>query len=125
MAHEPIRTLLARLRKSAGRTDAGDLSDARLLQRFAAERDEAAFEVLVQRFGPMVLGVCRRVLGDHDAEDAFQTTFLVLARKAGSLARRELVGNWLWGVAYRTARRARADAGRRHVRERQDRMAPA
>jgi RNA polymerase sigma factor (sigma-70 family) len=126
MAHEPIRAVLARLRMSAGRTGAEDLSDARLLQRFAAERDEAAFEALVRRFGPMVLGVCRRVLGDaHEVEDAFQASFLVLARKAPSLARQELLGNWLWGVAYRTARRARADAARWHARERQGRMAPA
>jgi RNA polymerase sigma factor (sigma-70 family) len=126
MGHEPIWALLARLRKSADGLGAEEPSDACLLQRFAVERDEAAFEILVRRFGPMVLGVCRRILGDvHDAEDAFQATFLVLARKAPSLAHRELVGNWLWGVACRTARRARADAARRHARERQDRMARA
>src|SRR5215472_10939055 len=117
MARGPIGTLIKYLHKSAGRPGADDLSDARLLERFAADRDEAAFEVLVGRFGPMVLGVCRRVLGDvHAAEDAFQATFLVLARKAHALRRQELLGNWLWGVAYRTARRAKADAARWHAR---------
>src|SRR5262245_34811390 len=82
----------------------GALNDGRLLERFLAERDEGAFEALVRRHGPMVLGVCRRVLKDaHDAEDAFQATFLVLVGKAASLVRRETVGNWLYGVAYHTA----------------------
>jgi RNA polymerase sigma factor (sigma-70 family) len=74
---------------------------------------------LVRRHGPMVLGVCRRVLGNHhDAEDAFQATFLVLARKAGSIVPRELVGNWLYGVAHRTALKARTRIGKQRVRER-------
>src|SRR5262245_27020479 len=81
----------------------GDLSDEELLGRFVARRDEAAeaaFAALVERYGPMVLGVCRRVLGDrHEAEDAFQATFLVLARKGASIARRERLANWLFGVA--------------------------
>ena len=86
---------------------AGLLSDEELLGRFVgAERDdaaEAAFAALVERHGPMVLGVCRRVLGDrHEAEDAFQATFLVL-RKASSIARRGQLANWLFGVACRTA----------------------
>jgi hypothetical protein len=68
------------------------------------ERDEACFDALVHRYGPMVFGVCRRVLhSHHDAEDAFQATFLVLVRKASSLRRREAVASWLYGVAYRTA----------------------
>jgi RNA polymerase sigma factor (sigma-70 family) len=99
----------------------GDLSDERLLDRFVARRDETAeeaFAELVQRHGPMVLGVARRVLGDaHEAEDAFQATFLVLARKAASVVRREKVANWLYGVAVRTAKEARVRTARRRARE--------
>jgi RNA polymerase sigma factor (sigma-70 family) len=95
------------------------LADADLLERFATERAEAAFAVLVRRHGPMVLGACRRILGDHHAaEDAFQTTFLVLARKAACLRRPELLGNWLYGVACRTARKARGRRLRRDACER-------
>jgi cobalt-zinc-cadmium efflux system membrane fusion protein len=97
----------------------GELPDARLLERFVAGRDQAAFAALVRRHGPVVLGVCQRALGDApDADDVFQTTFLVLARKAASLGRPALVGNWLYGVAYRTAVRARSEAARRRGRER-------
>jgi RNA polymerase sigma factor (sigma-70 family) len=95
-------------------------SDARLLARFLATRDEAAFATLVRRHGPMVLGVCRRVLRHaQDAEDAFQAAFLVLARKAGSVLKQEAVGSWLYMVAYRTAQRARAGQARRRAREKQ------
>src|SRR5260370_41363166 len=84
--------------------EAGGLSDAQLLERFVTRRDEAAFEVLVWRHGPTVLGVCRRVLQhEQDAEDAFQATFLVLARKAGSIGRRPALGSWLYRVAPRGA----------------------
>src|SRR5207253_10234747 len=80
-----------------------------LLERFARERDQAAFEVLVWRHGAMVLGVCQRVLGHRqDAEDALQATFLALVRQARSISRRASVGSWLHKVAYRTALRARA-----------------
>src|SRR5215475_577835 len=83
------------------------LSDGQLLARFVAARDEAAFAALVRRHGPMVLGVCRRVLRDfHHAEDAFQATFLVLARKAPSLTVGESLACWLYRVAYQTALRA-------------------
>jgi RNA polymerase sigma factor (sigma-70 family) len=89
-------------------------TDGQLLKRFVHLHDEAAFAALVQRHGPMVLGVCRRILRqEQDAEDAFQATFLVLVRKAGSLERPELLANWLYGVANRTAQQARAKAARR------------
>jgi RNA polymerase sigma factor (sigma-70 family) len=92
---------------------AGGLDDAELLQRFAANRDEAAFEVLLWRYGPLVLGVCRRMLHrEQDVEDAFQATFLTLIRKAGSIARREALGSWLHQVAYRIGLRARTHAER-------------
>jgi RNA polymerase sigma factor (sigma-70 family) len=99
----------------------GHQSDEQLLDRFVARRDETAeeaFAALVERHGPMVLGVCRRILGDaHEAEDAFQATFLVLARKANSVVRREKVASWLYGVAYRTARETLIRASRRRSRE--------
>src|SRR3954454_17766707 len=98
----------------------GGLSDGQLLEWFANRREgaaEAAFEEVVRRHGPMVLGVCRRLLGDdHAADDAFQATFLVLALKAGSVRNRESLGPWLHGVAARVARRARqTDRGRKEV----------
>jgi RNA polymerase sigma factor (sigma-70 family) len=93
-------------------------TDRQLLERFCRHNDEVAFATLVQRHGPMVLGVCQRVLGHaQDAEDAFQATFLVLLRKAPGLRRPELLGNWLYGVAYRIARKSRIQAYRRHKRE--------
>ncbi len=95
------------------------LSEGGLLDRFVAQGDEAAFAALVARHGPMVLGVCRRALRDeHDVEDAFQATFLVLVRRAGSIRDGELVGHWLHGVAHRVAVRARAVNARRHALER-------
>jgi RNA polymerase sigma factor (sigma-70 family) len=95
-------------------------ADAHLLDLFVRQRDGAAFEALVRRHGPMVLGVCRRVLGNsHDAEDAFQAVFLVLTRKAASIRPRRMVGNWLYGVAFRTSLEARRAGARRQVKERQ------
>ena len=100
---------------------AGQKSDAELLERFVASRDqaaEAAFAALVERHGVMVLGVCRRVLGNRDeADDAFQATFLVLARKASAIARREQLASWLYGVARHVALDARNRAGRQKARE--------
>jgi len=94
------------------------LSEGQLLDRYVARRDDAAFEAIVARHGSMVLGVCRAILHDpNDVDDAFQATFLVLVKKAGTLAHRDLLGNWLYGVAHRVARRARIDAARRRDRE--------
>src|SRR5215468_7458383 len=110
-----MHVLLRYLRRAAPLPAEGRLTDGQLLERFLAWREEAAFEELVRRHGPMVLGVCRRTLhNEHDVEDAFQATFLVLVRKARLVKSRDLVGHWLYGVAYRTAVRARAlDARRR------------
>jgi RNA polymerase sigma factor (sigma-70 family) len=94
-------------------------SDSQLLDHFVRERDHGAFRGLVSRHGPAVLQICRGVLHDpHEAEDAFQATFLVLVRKAGSIKDPEALGGWLRGVAYRTAIRARCSAARRRVIER-------
>src|ERR1700759_2078004 len=95
------------------------LTDGQLRARFVAAGDEASFAALVRRHGPMVLGVCRRVLrNSHDAEDAFQAVFLVLARKAASIRPRTMVGNWLYGVAFRTALEARRAGSKRPFKER-------
>src|SRR4051794_10249542 len=89
-------------------------ADEALLDRFVTKHDEAAFAALVKRHGGMVLGVCRRVLRHaQDAEDACQATFLVLARKAASIRRRESLASWLHGVAYRVSLRLKARTGRR------------
>lgn len=96
------------------------LSDGQLLTAFLAHQDSAAFQVLVKRHGPMVLGVCRRILkNSHDAEDAFQATFLVLLRKAEAIRNRELLGNWLYGVAFRAAMKLKSANATRQWRERQ------
>src|SRR5690349_19260120 len=113
MASTSLNTFLGRFRKALRPPDEAD-SDARLLERFVREGDGAAFASLAGRHGPMVLGVCRRVLGNHhDAEDAFQATFLVLVRKAASIRTLRSVGSWLHGVANRTAREARRARARR------------
>jgi RNA polymerase sigma factor (sigma-70 family) len=114
------------IRSLATPPGAGHDPDALLLEQFAASRDEYAFAALLKRHGPMVLAVCRRVLRDpHDAEDAFQATFLVLARKAGSVRQYASVASWLYGVAYRTALKARAAAARRRSAEREATLARA
>src|SRR5439155_14524110 len=120
MANGDLRMGLEHLRRALLAPGGGGLTDGELLGRFVAARDEAAFEALVHRHGPMVFGVCRRLLGNgHDAEDAFQATFLILARKATSVVKRDAVGSWLYAVAQRTAREARAVLARRRARERQ------
>jgi RNA polymerase sigma factor (sigma-70 family) len=126
MAIGPMSGVIDRLRGTALLTDCGNLTDGQLLESFIARRDEAAFAGLVRRHGPMVLGVCRRILGNsHDADDAFQAAFLVLVRKAGSVEPRELVGNWLYGVACRTAWKAKSAAAKRRLHERQVQPMPA
>jgi RNA polymerase sigma factor (sigma-70 family) len=122
-----MNRLLEQLRRVALHSAVERLSDGELLECFVARRDEAAFEALVRRHGPMVFGVCRRVLRHvHDADDAFQATFLVLVRRASSVRPREAVGNWLHGVAYRTALEARRRTARQQLRERRlGRLPPA
>ena len=120
MSMSPLSTVLGRIRAKALAQEDALLSDGQLLDRYLANRNEQAFAALVRRHGPMVLGVCRRIAThEQDAEDAFQATFLVLVRKAASVAPRERVGNWLYGVACRTAMKARAMSGKRRARERQ------
>ena len=122
MASGPSGAVVRNIQMLFDAGTASGLSDRQLLERFTGGRDasgEAAFEVLVLRHGPMVLRVCRNVLGDStDAEDAFQATFLVLVRRCGSIRRLESLGSWLYGVACRVAARARVDAAKRRSAER-------
>jgi len=118
MTHEQSHAVSNQLRRLIGRQSGCTLTDAQLLEEFVTERDEAAFEVLVWRHGTMVLSLCQRVLHDsHEAEDAFQVTFLVFARKAGSIGKRDSVGSWLYKVAYRVALRLRTRKASRSARE--------
>src|SRR5437762_5308522 len=111
MSHAPVGALLQCLRKELDPSGSASVPDAELLERFARHRDETAFELLVWRHQRMVFGVCRRVLHNvHDAEDAFQATFLALARKAGRITRGEALAGWLYRVACRVALHARARA---------------
>jgi RNA polymerase sigma factor (sigma-70 family) len=119
MAVRRLTRVLQDIRRAALHA-AASLDDGQLLDHFIERQDDAAFAALVQRHSAMVWGVCRRVLAHHhDAEDAFQATFLVLARKAASVRPRALVANWLYGVAHRTALKAKAIAGKRRTREKQ------
>jgi RNA polymerase sigma factor (sigma-70 family) len=117
MPNVPLSAAVAQL----GRvflTSESDATDGELLTRFVRTRDEVAFAELVRRLGPIVLGVCRRVTADtHLAEDAFQATFLVLARRAADIHPRETIRGWLYGVAARTAQKARVMSLRRRTRE--------
>jgi len=118
MAATQLSKVVRQLRGILARQDPADLTDADLWERYVQDRDEAAFEILVRRHGPMVLGVCRRILrNEQDAEDAFQATFLVLVRRAASLQSPSTIANWLHGVACRTALEARSAAARRRDRE--------
>jgi RNA polymerase sigma factor (sigma-70 family) len=112
--------VIQRLRRAVLLREESGMTDGKLLDCFLSQRDDAAFAALVRRPGPMVWGVCRRVLPNyHDAEDAFQATFLVLVRKAAAVQPKEMVANWLYGVASQTALKARSVAARRKGRERQ------
>jgi RNA polymerase sigma factor (sigma-70 family) len=112
--------VIQHLRRAVLLRDGAVQTDEQLLTDYISRHEEAALAALVHRHGPMVWGVCRRVLANHhDAEDAFQATFLVLVRRAVSIASRELLANWLYGVAYQTAVKARASVAKKKVRERQ------
>jgi RNA polymerase sigma factor (sigma-70 family) len=115
-----MNEIFPHLRRTMLRSDGAGLTDGELLECFVTGRDESAFAALVRRHAAMVWGVCRRILPcHHDAEDAFQATFLVLVRKAASVTPRHMVANWLYGVAHQTALNARASAARKRARERQ------
>ncbi len=125
MAASRISTVVQHLRGAAALVDRADQTDGQLLESFVSRQDQAALEALVRRHAAMVWGVCRRVLRNHhDAEDAFQATFLVLVRRAASVTPREMVGNWLYGVAQQTARKAKTTRARRRMREAQQTTMP-
>jgi RNA polymerase sigma factor (sigma-70 family) len=120
MDNSTTHRLLRQIRQLIRTPAHNQASDRQLLERFAEQHDETAFRILVDRHGPLVLGVGRRLLGDaHEAEDVFQATFLVLARKAGARRWRASVGPWLYQVAYRLALKTRTDLGRQRAVERQ------
>jgi len=120
MASTPLIHVVDQLRRAVAPPESMNRSDSQLLDAFLGRRDEAAFADLVRRHGAMVLGVCQRVVGRlQDAEDAFQATFLVLARKANSIRPREKLPSWLYGVALRPAMAARRQLARRDAKERQ------
>src|SRR5215472_15884202 len=111
MPTSPMSEVIRYLRSLLRLPEGAEPTDGQLLECFVSRRESAALEALVRRHAPMVRGVCRRVLQNHhDAEDAFQATFLVLVRKAAVVRPREMVGNWLYGVAHQTALKARATA---------------
>ncbi len=117
MEKRPPADLNSQFRALFGEGRLADLSEGQLLDRFLTRRDEVAFEELIARHGPMVLGVCRRWLADpNDVNDAFQATFLILLRKGRSLRDRKTLSHWLYGVSQRVARRARSQAARRRER---------
>src|SRR5436190_23196360 len=120
MPNRQMNQIMQHLRSAGLLGEGAELTDGQLLDCFVSCREQAALEALVRRHGVMVWGVCQRVLrSQHDAEDAFQATFLVLLRKATTVVPRELVGNWLYGVAHQTALKARATRTKRRAREKQ------
>src|SRR5262245_57750451 len=125
MTTKPVIEFLQHLRQSALLREGAEQTDGQLLEAFIQRRDSQALEVLVRRHTPMVWGVCcRKLANHHDAEDAFQATFLVLVRKAASIRSRELLANWLYRVADTTVRKARQMAAKRSTRERQGSTLP-
>ena len=117
MADRHLQAVLHLLHKRANAQTLHALTDSALLERFVAHADQDAFTALVERHGPMVLGLCRRVLRRaHDAEDAYQATFLVLARKASSIRKKDALASWLHGVAYHAAANLRRAEIRRNAR---------
>src|SRR5947209_15513804 len=118
MATAQLGTVVWHIRKLAAVDKNGEQTDGSLLRAFVSQNDQPAFEALLRRHGPMVLRVCLRTLGHiHDAEDAFQATFLVLARQAKSIRKPASLASWLHGVAYRMVMHAQRDAARRHKQE--------
>jgi RNA polymerase sigma factor (sigma-70 family) len=116
----PLNKVIEHLCRTVLLREGHELTDAELLERFVSQHEDAAIEILVCRHGPMVAGVCHRLLRNHhDAEDAFQATFLVLVRRAASISRGGLLANWLYGVAHQTALKSRQTAAKRARRERQ------
>lgn len=114
MTHTPLSPVVRHIRKLAGLSQPRDVSDAGLLELFLRRRDEDAFAAVVRRHGPLVWRVCRRVCGHvHTAEEAYQATFLVLAQRAAKIRKPEALASWLYGVAFRIARKARMDMGRK------------
>lgn len=119
MGREQRSNVLQHIRQLAAARGSSSLPDRQMLEHFVIHRDDAAFASLVERHGPMVLSVCQRVLRNtHDAEDACQATFLVLARKAASIRQAASLASWLHGVAYRLATKLKADLARRHAPQR-------
>jgi RNA polymerase sigma factor (sigma-70 family) len=120
MPASQMREVIQHLRRTVLLRQEAELTDGQLLERFVSRGENAPLEALVRRHAPMVWCVCRRLLRSHqDAEDAVQATFLILVKKASSVVPRQMVGNWLYGVAHQTARKARATAAKRGARERQ------
>src|SRR5437763_91745 len=112
--------LLTSLKRAFSEEELSRESDGDLLERFAEQRDAASFAVLVKRHGALVLGICQRILHDHGlAEDAFQAVFIVLAKRAGAIRKREALASWLFGVARRVAQNARRRRNREKDKVRQ------
>src|SRR5438128_4698200 len=126
MATKSLNGILQHVRVLAAVQTDRALTDQELLERFVTQKDEAAFTVLIERHGPMVLGVCRRALKQsQDAEDACQATFLVFARKAASIRKTASLGSWLHGIACRISTNLKRQQARRRKREKQAALPPA